>query len=277
MAEADNGNTTPPAAVGEGKSGPRFSGPGWAGGPVHSVDPLKAAELAEALAAANRAAVDEKIAKITAAFQNLTALEAPGSQLSYAASLPHIARQLVQMFSGAAAPNYNQAASRKQTEAELAQLRKSALDLLNAILSLHQPALDALYPQPWVKENLTRDWGLQWHLRMLAICAFSADTSNIPETAGKGAPQKRRAAAIAQRVAEYYWGYTGNPPTLRTPADGGPAYGPFLSLLQSVFEVLGETASAESQAKAVIQRYRRQEKRLMEEKRQFEARLTPLD
>jgi hypothetical protein len=69
-----------------------------------------------------------------------------------------------------------------------------------------------------------------------------------------GAPTKSRPAEIAAVVSQHYYGITGKKPTV--PRRENKAYGPFLELLKTVFEILDVSASAEAQANAISRQWK---------------------
>lgn len=67
----------------------------------------------------------------------------------------------------------------------------------------------------------------------------------------RGQPKKVQKMEIARVVARYYYYRTGKNPTVGT--QEGRAYGPFLQLLTTVYEILGIEGGCEAQARDVAQ------------------------
>jgi hypothetical protein len=191
----------------------------------------------------------EREAAIDAAFRKLPIK--PPDKLSSEMLIPGIARELALMRGAerpteagvAALKRHAEAASSAATKKEIAALKKHAEGLIEAIDALHKPAIDAL------AYRLTGPAGLTTRLRILIAQASCAE---VPDDlrAKKGAGVKVQARRIANTTAEHYYRLTGNNPTVIVNPDTNKAYGPFLDLLKEIFDVLGITASAESQAAA---------------------------
>jgi hypothetical protein len=154
--------------------------------------------------------------------------------IPYESVLPGIPRQLMLM----APISRPKAKSSKKGLCNLEQLTARTVKVLDG---LSQDALDSLnYRQTALTELKTK-------LRMLHVAAKAVDFK-----ARLGQPKKVQPRKIACVVAQHYFSLTGERPTVRV-KDGEKAYGPFLGLLRSVFDILGvNNASAESQARAVI-------------------------
>jgi hypothetical protein len=145
---------------------------------------------------------------------------------------------------------HDEAASSGAARKELAELKKRAEGLLDAIGALHRPAIDAL---GYRAGALIGAGGLTTRLRILIASASSAAIPGQPPN--RGAKVKAGPRKIALAVAEHYYRLTGDKPTVDTRQidtdydKGSESYGPFLDLLTEVFAALGVKASPESQAK----------------------------
>jgi hypothetical protein len=160
------------------------------------------------------------IARLKAAFRKLPITAAYPDKIPYESVLPGICRELVRL---SATP------PRGKPAKELAELKKHAEKLLNAIVELHKPALDAAV----VPDGLT--------MRLGVLIA------QIDEAKLGGRPRKDQAWEITKMTAETFYRLTGGAAHPNT--KDGKAYGPFLDLLTEVFNILGVDASPESQAR----------------------------
>jgi hypothetical protein len=168
--------------------------------------------------------------------------------IPYETLIPGIARQLAHMRPTDRKNPHGAIASRTTTAKELAAVRKNATALLRTLETLHKPAIEALgYLHPWPKGPR----GLETQLRIL-IAASSAEPSDLPANAGKGVPVKYQARKVARTLAQHYLGLTGKPPT-RSVFGNGPAFGPFIYLLKTVYEILGIEVDADGQAREAIE------------------------
>jgi hypothetical protein len=125
----------------------------------------------------------------------------------------------------------------------LRKLAQSAGRTIKVLDGLPEDALAALNYRPGALRTL------HIQLRILHAAAKEAkvETRRSP-------PTKPQARKIARVVAQHYSRLTGKEPTV--PAKDGKAYGPLLKLLQAVYRILDIKASAESQARYLIQEHR---------------------
>jgi hypothetical protein len=143
----------------------------------------------------------------------------------------------------------NELTSTATAKKELAAVRRYAEKLLQALNALHKPTIDALN---FRREALFGAGGLSTTLRILIATASSADIPELPATAGRGRRVNTQARRIALEVATHFYGLTGKMPTIRTRADTGVAYGPFLQLLKEIFAALEMRAGAENHARWAV-------------------------
>jgi hypothetical protein len=105
-------------------------------------------------------------------------------------------------------------------------------------------ALDALNYRPAPLRELQATLRkLRPNLRILQV---AAKTAKAPKRERSKKVQPRK---LARFVALHYFLLTGERPTRRNKIDG-PAYGPFLELLNAVYGVLGVKASADAVLKS---------------------------
>ena len=124
------------------------------------------------------------------------------------------------------------------TKKSLKKLAVSAADLAQALAEISPDAASAIKFKP-----------SQIAILRLELEALQASVNAADVNVARGAPKKNQPTAIAEVVAVHYWAITGKKPTV--PKNGGKPYGPFLEFLTTVFEILGVTASAGSQAEKV--------------------------
>jgi hypothetical protein len=189
-------------------------------------------------------------AAIAAAFRKLKVPAGERGKLYYKETIPSIARELALMAGGGPLRHHDEHASHLATVKELADLKKRAEGLLDAIDALHRPAIDALNYRDGV---LIGTAGVTTQLRILIASASCAEIPDQPSS--RGAKVKVQPRRIALAVAAHYHRLTGDRPTVDTRQidtdydKGSESYGPFLDLLTEVFAALGVKASPESQAK----------------------------
>ena len=162
-------------------------------------------------------------AQLEAVLRKLPIAPASDQGIPYATLIPGIVRQLALMKSVACKP------------ASVPMRRLSAINR-------HAKALCGSMAMPAC---------LPLDLRLLVVQLAHANIPDLP-AGSKGAPAKVHARKVAWTVAEHYYGLTGNRPTRITPLGGGKTHSPFISLLATVYRLLGIKASAGNQAKSAI-------------------------
>lgn len=185
----------------------------------------------------------EKQAALEAAFRKLdiktghSVLE--GRAIPYAVCIPLIARQILLLATSPKPrhPTVSGNKARKELK-KLAMVTRRCVAVLDGI---SQTALDAL-PTRLEFFNLP---DMTKKLRMLSASANAAEPPPVQAQRKKDLP-----AIIAQEVALHYCRLTGEKPTRRTDWDTKKAYGPFLNLLDNVYEILNVKAKADSVVKA---------------------------
>lgn len=171
----------------------------------------------------------------------------PADGIPYAHGIPNIVRQLMLMRPTGGSMPHSESATVQSTKRELDLVVRRAKALLAAVEALHKPAIDALgYREGWT----TGPGGFETQLRTLVVMAQNAKPVGLQRGAGLGAKVKTQTQAIARVAACHYLGLVGRMPTVRV--RDGQAYGPFVEMLDSVFQALGIEASAESQARKAI-------------------------
>ncbi len=161
----------------------------------------------------------------------------PSRGIPYEVLIPDISRELILMRSGSQPPK---GASASVAQKKLASLSRATGRTIKELDQLPSNAVDALNLRPAALRDLTT------RLRILQATAASAKPQ---ESSSLGQPPKVQARKIAQTVALHYERLTGLSPTVST--KGGKAYGPFVTFLSTVFDILEIDASAESQARKV--------------------------
>jgi len=178
---------------------------------------------------------EEKCRALANAFRSLK-IQRPrkATGIPYESLVPDIGRQLMLMTPVPPGPK---TVAGKKSLHDLVQSTGRTIQVLDR---LPQSVLDALnYRQAALSELKTK-------LRILHAAAEAADVKTR-----HGAPQKAQPRKTARVVAQHYYALTGRKPTV--PKKDGKAYGPFLELLRTVFEILGinKKASALSQAEEI--------------------------
>jgi len=190
----------------------------------------------------------EKCKTIEDAFRSLPIYHpSADAKIPYEQLIPGMGRQLLMIREPVRrAPA---SVSKVRAKKELSNLAKKAEALNNAVGSLSKTASSALNFRLEALRNL------QTTLNILIEAATTAEVPETPDNAGLGAPEKVQARKTTWIVAHHYLGLTGKMPTLSV-VDGKTG-GQFFELVATVFGILGFTASAESQAKAVVKDIKR--------------------
>jgi hypothetical protein len=162
----------------------------------------------------------------------------PERGIPYEWLIPGLARELLLM---APVPRGETLSTKevKQNLANLAKSTKCVINLLEGLLG-SQKAVVAL------KWSRIRVAILKNELLGLHAAAAEARVASA-----RGQPKKTQPKKIAKFVAQQYYRLSGKRPTVSTGPLDGKASGPFLKLLDGVFDVLGVDASAESQARGL--------------------------
>ena len=146
---------------------------------------------------------------------------------------------------------------------EMDTIGRLAEKLAVTLSTLHEPTIRALanvgfakfgpdYPFKPCNDRLM----LQELCENLANAAKKADVSKVPAKYGAGRPQETVANMTAKLLAQHFHELTGGPPTIITPTKPGKAYGPFLTFVQAVFEILDISASPEAAARLAKAEFR---------------------
>jgi hypothetical protein len=130
----------------------------------------------------------------------------------------------------------------KKAPKALHDLARSASRTLALLDGLSQPALDAL--------NYQKDALRQLRIGLIVLYGAAIQAKVSPATK----PEKIQERKIARVVAQHYYDLTGKAPSVST--KDGKANGPFLDLLNAVYEILDVRASAESQARTVAREWK---------------------
>jgi hypothetical protein len=149
-----------------------------------------------------------------------------------------------------------QSATFKESAQELLDLSKKALDLLEHLLKIRGPALEAfnsnyistgrppLSDQPMDDVVYNQLMSLSNRARLAINELHLMDCT---ESQKKGRPQKLEAKLVTMAVCEAFGELTGRPPGRSNTPDGGKPTGRLYRLLKEVFAELGIAASADAQ------------------------------
>ena len=141
--------------------------------------------------------------------------------------------------------NRNRPASLKASESELRRLHELCGKLVDAINSMHRPAIDALTEESADVFTLA---GRLEEMQASVRCAIS----QIEPRNARGAPTKARAAEVTREAAAVYTQVTGTRPTITTDTRTSEVSGAWPDFLQMVFYALNIHASVASQVRGVV-------------------------
>ncbi len=145
----------------------------------------------------------------------------------------------------------NRPASQRASEVELERLAKLAAQLADHIDAMHRPAVAAVW-----QESSDDLWDTAQRARDLSEAASYALSAIDVEDSARGAGRKAEAEEVAEVAGHVFEHVTARRPTLTVAPDGGHVSGAWPDFLARVFAILGVKASANSQARVVMQKYR---------------------
>ena len=179
---------------------------------------------------------EEKIASV---LERLPVLEERRSRISDRAN------RLAWVFELSSAFNERPAArsaGEKKAAAEVDKLAALAIEFANHVDRMHRNSLAVF------------EGGDCWHPMVLAnqLWKLASVAAQPPPQPKDKKPRKARAADTAKKALIAYELLTGEPATIRVPSLGGKAGGPYLTLLDELFDVLEIQASAEHWAGEAI-------------------------
>jgi hypothetical protein len=185
---------------------------------------------------------EERNAKIEAAFRKLLMVEGAGPRIPYAQTIPYMGRHL--LIEAGFGPDADpvprfQPASSSETERELANVRKHAVALADALDNLHAPAVEIL--ADWERHPGTV-------VMMLRVLSVIIDFAEIPDGMPKRPkPQKMRATKAARLAATHHWRLTRQEPSVIWDDTNQKKHGPYVDFLTEIFAALSIDASVPDQ------------------------------
>jgi hypothetical protein len=144
------------------------------------------------------------------------------------------------------------AAGTKKALKELYQAGKAGFILARTLNGMHNEAHIAISSALGDEKRFI---DFQYELFRVTKAVYTAHrelTQRSIELGTTGAPQKASAKKVTEDAAEIYEFLTGKEPTRR--GKDGKAYGPFHDFLKDIFSALDIDASAESQAKLLMEK-----------------------